>query len=67
MNNWLYRILGIILILSGISIWLNPVIYSRVDMMIFDFSEIKIIVSLLFIIIGIAFIWTTLNINKKRK
>ena len=67
MNNWLYHILGIILILSGISIWLNPIIYSRVDMMIFDFSEIKIIVSLLFIIIGIAFIWTTLNINKKRK
>lgn len=65
MHNWLYRILGIILILSGISIWLDPIIYSRVDMMIFDFSEIKIIISLFFIIIGIAFIWTTLNINKQ--
>jgi uncharacterized membrane protein len=66
MDNILFRILGIILILSGISIWMRPIIYSRRHMMIYDFTGINHIVCLFLVVLGFAFIWTTRKKTVKR-
>lgn len=59
MNNLSYRVLGIVLILSGISVWLNPIKHSGTDLMTFDYTEIQIPMCMFLIIIGSAFIWST--------
>ncbi|OGR26528.1 MAG: hypothetical protein A2277_03930 [Desulfobacterales bacterium RIFOXYA12_FULL_46_15] len=59
MNKLSFRILGIVLVLSSVSIWLNPIIHSRADGMTFDFTEVKTLVCSFLIILGSVFIWTT--------
>lgn len=53
------RILGFGLILWGISIWNNPIHHSSKFLITFDFTELRIPISLFLIIMGSLFIWTT--------
>ena len=59
MESFGYRVLGIILIISGISIWHNPIFHSRNYLMTFDFTEIRIPMSMFFVIMGSLFFWST--------
>jgi hypothetical protein len=59
MNKIIFRLLGGILILSGISIWINPVFYSSRFGITFDYSGINKFLSVIFVALGVYFIWST--------
>ena len=59
MNKITFKILGGILILSGISTWLNPDYYSSRFGINFDFSEIKWPLCGFLVILGFYFIWSS--------
>ncbi len=65
MNDLVFRLLGGILIFSGISIWFDPKYYSSRFQMTFDYTEIRVPVCLFLIIFGGLFIWTTFRKKKK--
>jgi len=64
MNDFGPRMLGGVMIFSGISIWFNPISYSDRYLMVFDLTEIRIPICLFLVIVGVLFIWTTFR-NKK--
>jgi len=64
MDNFGPRMLGGMMIFSGISIWFNPVFHSSKFLMTFDFTEIKIPMCLFLIILGSLFICTTFRGKK---
>ena len=61
MNKTTIKILGGILILSGISIWLNPVYFSSRFGINFDFEGIKWPFGGSLVILGCYFIWSSLR------
>ena len=58
MNKTTIKLLGCVLIFSGISIWLNPVYYSSRFGLPFDFTGIKWPFGIGLIILGSLFIWS---------
>jgi len=64
MNNIIFRILGCILILWGISIFFNPLHYSSKFHLPFDYTGINIPLGIIIAAIGGFFVWST---YKKRK
>lgn len=64
MDNFGHRILGGIMIFSGISIWHDPIVFSSKFRMIIDYTEIRIPICLFLIIMGGLFIWTTFRTKK---
>ena len=59
MNKVTFRLLGGILILGGISIWINPIFYSSRFGITFDYTGINKFLSIIFITLGVYFIWST--------
>ena len=59
MNKTIIKILGVILIFSGFTIWYNPVYFSSRFGIIFDFATIKWPFGGGFIILGCFFIWSS--------
>jgi hypothetical protein len=59
MNKIIFRLLGGILILSGISIWINPVFYSSRCGITFDYSGINKFLSVIFVALGVYINWST--------
>ena len=59
MDKFLHRTVGIIMILSGTSIWLKPIIHSRHYGMILDFTDIKWPFGGGFIVVGVFSIWSS--------
>lgn len=59
MNNIIYRILGCMLILWGISICLDPIQYSSRFGITFDYSDINKPLGLFIVIWGGIFLWST--------
>jgi predicted transporter len=58
------RFFGCIFILTGLSIWFDPVVNSSKFQMTIDYTDQKIPICLLFIIIGGLLIWTTFRRKK---
>ena len=59
MNNLIYRILGCVLTLWGISICLDPIHYSSRFGVTFDYTDINIPFGLFIAAVGSFFIWST--------
>ena len=59
MNKIIFRLLGSVLILSGISIYINPVYYSSRFGITFDYTGINKLLSIIFVALGVYFIWST--------
>ena len=67
MNNYIFRWLGVVLILGSIALWFNPIFDSGQYLMTFDFTEIKIPVCLFLIISGVLCIKSSFSsIHAKR-
>lgn len=64
MNNIIFRILGCILILWGISIFINPLHYSSRFGRIFDYTGISIPLGLIIAALGGIFVWSTFRKKK---
>ena len=64
MNDFGFRVLGFIMIISGISIWFNPTFFSSKFQMTFDYTEVRLPMCLFLIIVGGLFVWTTFRRRK---
>jgi hypothetical protein len=53
------RFLGVVLILIGISLWINPQHYSTKYGVTFNFTDINIPCGFFLVALGVGFIWTT--------
>jgi hypothetical protein len=64
-------VLAVLLIISGISIYIDPVYYSSKYSIIMDYSNIKEPLSITLIFVGLALLWAywkdnkSKNVNKK--
>jgi uncharacterized membrane protein len=60
-------VLGILLIVFGIEIYINPVYYSSKYSMTLDYSNIKVPFSIVLVFLGIALLWAHWKDNKNKK
>jgi hypothetical protein len=67
MDNIIFRILGCVLVLWGISICFDPLHYSSRFGRMFDYTGINIPFGLIVAALGVFFIWSTFKKQKTKE
>ena len=67
MGNIIFRILGCVLILWGISIGFDPVHYSNRFSVTLDYTGINIPLGLILVVLGRLFVWSTFRKRKSKE
>lgn len=58
MDDWGGLLVGLMLIVFGITIWIDPVHYSDKHRMVMDFTDIQHPFAIFLVLWGLGFLWT---------